>query len=139
MRKPGLFRLDGQGLERVLGPLEARIMEVLWAEDRPLPVQEVCRRLGGAHHKTVLTVLNRLVGKGLVERLPAGRAHLFRPRETREAFLARVADRVIQGLLEGWGPLAVARFLTALESLSPQQRARLRALLPDPPEEGADG
>lgn len=129
MKGPEVFRLEGRGLERVLGPLEARIMEVLWAAEGPLPVEEVCRRLGGAHHKTVLTVLSRLVHKGLVERSSRGRAYLFSPREGREAFLARVADRVIQGLLEGWGPLAVARFLSALESLSPEDWARLKALL----------
>jgi hypothetical protein len=66
------FNLDGSGLGRVLGTLEARILEAIWQEG-PLTVREMAAALGPeCHYKTILTVANRLVDKGLLLREPAG-------------------------------------------------------------------
>ena len=65
MSGPRIFRLRKTGLARVLGELEASVMEVLWAHQRDLSVQDVCRSLGqGTNYKTIMTVLSRLVDKG---------------------------------------------------------------------------
>ena len=46
MADPQVFRLGQRGLARVLGKLEARLMEALWASPKELSVQEICRRWG---------------------------------------------------------------------------------------------
>jgi predicted transcriptional regulator len=54
-----------------LGPLEARIMQVLWSCDpgEYAPIREVLRRLDDdLAYTTVMTVLSRLHDKGLVRR-----------------------------------------------------------------------
>ena len=58
------FNLEESGLTRVLGALEARIMEAVWHIGNPVG-KEISVALGpGVHYKTVLTVANRLVENG---------------------------------------------------------------------------
>jgi len=130
MADPQVFRLGQRGLARVLGKLEARLMEALWDSPKELSVQEICQTLGPrSNYKTVMTVLSRLVGKGLLARHLKGRAYFYRSQVEREVFLKSVADGVIQGLLQDYGDVAVARFIDVLETVSPDSLARLEWLL----------
>ena len=114
------FNLDRQGLARVLGELEARIMEAVWQLSAPTG-NDLCDALGpGAHYKTVLTVANRLVEKGLLTREPASRrAFRYRATESRDAYLDRVADSVARGLVGEFGRPSLARFVQAAEEVNP--------------------
>jgi predicted transcriptional regulator len=56
-----------------LGPLEAEVMAVLWNAEAPVPVREVVHRLNTGRaaplaYTTVMTVLSRLAGKGILVR-----------------------------------------------------------------------
>ena len=86
-----------------LGPLETRLMDVAWSAGRPLSVQEVVDRLGGANYKTVMTVLNRLVEKKMLKRELDGRAYRYLPMQEREAFLRAAAVGVVRGYIEAFG------------------------------------
>lgn len=130
MPLPRIFHLGKTGLARVLGELEAQIMEVVWASQSELSVQDVCESLRGTNnYKTVMTVLSRLTEKGLLVRRQEGRAHVYRPRSTREAFLESVADAVMGGLLQDYGDVAVASFVNALEEAPHASLAKLERLL----------
>src|SRR5690606_42064354 len=65
-------------------------MEVLWARDEPVSVRAVHAALGdrGLAYTTVMTVLTRLAGKGLVRRSRERRAWLYSPAAAREAYVA---------------------------------------------------
>jgi predicted transcriptional regulator len=65
---------------RPVGELESELLEQLWAAGGWLSGREIWERLGGEAraYTTVMTVLARLVGKGLVERSEEGRSHLYR-------------------------------------------------------------
>src|SRR3954470_17599928 len=64
------FDLDSRGLARVLGDLEARIMDAVWRRGVST-INDICGTLDPpTHYKTVLTVANRLVQKGLLTREP---------------------------------------------------------------------
>ncbi len=65
---------------RRVGDLESEILEQLWSARAWLSGREVWERLGGGDraYTTVMTVLGRLVEKGLVERIEEGKAHLYR-------------------------------------------------------------
>ena len=63
-------------------------MAVLWNTEQDLLVQEVVDRLEPGHnYKTVMTVLNRLVDKELLERKLDGRAYRYRTQQGRDDFL----------------------------------------------------
>jgi predicted transcriptional regulator len=100
---------------RGLGSLEALLMEALWASPTHLSVQEVCDKLGPDHnYKTVMTVLNRLVDKELLERELDGRAYKYRPRQTRDVFLGSVAEELVQGYLGAYGQEAARHLSSAI-------------------------
>ena len=62
-----------------LGSLEAQLMELLWHSGEPLRGQEILKNLQGQHnYKTVMTVLNRLVEKKLLERTLEGKAYRYK-------------------------------------------------------------
>ena len=115
-------------------------MEALWSSPRELSVQEICEALGPrSNYKTVMTVLSRLVKKGLLARHLEGRAYLYRPSLGREAFLRSVADGVIGGLLQDYGDVAIARFINVLETVSPESLAGLERLLRERREDATFG
>ena len=75
-----------------LGELERAIMEVLWEAPDPMTVRQVstCLTDRDLAHTTVMTVLDRLAKKGFARRQRAGRAWLYRPAESREAYVAEL-------------------------------------------------
>lgn len=91
-------RLDTR-LMRELGPLEQRVLDLLWQRRFALSVREVREALaGGLAYTTVMTTLDRLYKKGLLERAREGRGFRYAPRASRETFAAgllrRSLDRV---------------------------------------------
>ena len=124
------FDLDSRGLARVLGELEARIMEAVWRLGTPT-VNEICDVLDPApHYKTVLTVANRLVHKGLLVREPTTeRAYAYRATEERDAFLRRVSATVASGLLADFGRQALAQFVRAADEVDPAYLDELQRLV----------
>jgi predicted transcriptional regulator len=124
------FNLDRTGLARVLGELESRILEAIWQLGAPTG-KEICETLGrGAHYKTVLTVANRMVEKGLLVREPAGgRAFRYRATEERDVFLTRIAGSVASGLVGDFGPPALAQFVQAAEEIDPAYLDELERLV----------
>jgi predicted transcriptional regulator len=110
---------------RRLGELERRVMDVLWDSDAgPLTGREVADQLPDRAYTTVLTILDRLRRKGLVERGTHGRTHRFAAADTRETYRAEL---MIDALGEGRDRSAVlARFA---ESVSPEEAEVLRRAL----------
>jgi predicted transcriptional regulator len=76
---------------RRLGDLERRVMDVLWdSESAALTGREVADQLPDRAYTTVLTILERLRRKNLVERNTDGRTHRFAAADTREAYRAEL-------------------------------------------------
>lgn len=84
---------------RGLGELEARVMDVLWSATRPLRVRDVLERLDTTRplaYTTVMTVLDKLHGKGYARRARAGRAYEYTAAESREEVGAKLLREVLQ-------------------------------------------
>lgn len=109
-----------------LGDLERAVMDVLWDRDAPATVREVGEALDGRGlaYTTVMTVLDRLAGKGMVERERAGRAWSYRPAAPREAYIARLMLDALD--LAGERDAALVRFAN---SVSGTEAEVLRAAL----------
>jgi predicted transcriptional regulator len=119
--------LDFSGL---LGPLENEVMDVMWEMDQAT-VREVVDRLRQRRsiaYTTVMTIMNNLVAKGLLNRLPQGKAYLYRVALSREAFLRRALEEAVSDVLARFGDLAIARFLEVAAGLPPDDLERLKPL-----------
>ena len=96
-------------------------MDILWATSNRLNVQEVCDALGPGHnYKTVMTVLNRLVEKRLLERQLDGRAFRYHPPQSREAFLRTMAAELVAGYLQSYGSGSAAHLTGAIDRAIPR-------------------
>ena len=109
-----------------LGELERAVMDVLWDRGTPATVREVAEvlRERDLAYTTVMTVLDRLAGKGMVERERAGRAWSYRPAASREAFIAQLMLDALD--LAGSRDAALVRFA---RSVSGTEAEVLRAAL----------
>jgi len=83
---------------RGLRELETAVMEQVWAHDRPVTAREVADALAGQRplaYTTVVTVMNRLVKKGMLAKQRPGRAATFRAVRSREAYTAALMAAVL--------------------------------------------
>ena len=83
-----------------LGPLEERILDLLWRSRGERSVREVQDDLQGSlAYTTVMTTLDRLFKKGLLNRKRDGQAYLYATRVSREAFAAGLLKRSLDRIL----------------------------------------
>jgi predicted transcriptional regulator len=102
---------------QVLGSLEARVMDVVWerGESSVRDVFEVIDR--PLAYTTVMTTLERLFKKGLLNRSKSGRAFLYSPVLNREEWERRRAGGLVAAFLDGPEPsreLLVSSLLDAI-------------------------
>ena len=125
-------RLSADGLAKVLGDLEARVMTAVWVLAQPAAARAVHSEVIRSHPVallTVVTVLNKLVGKRMLTRKTrAGLLH-FEAVMSESAFMAHASRRVVEGILS-FGPDAVAASLVdVLAERDPKQLAELARLI----------
>lgn len=125
-------RLSAEGLAKVLGDLEARVLRAVWDLGEPAPARAVHDVVAADHPVaalTVITVLNKLVAKGiLVRRQREGLLH-YDAVMSEDEFMAHASRRVVEGILS-FGPEAVATSLVdVLAERDPEQLAQLGRLI----------
>src|SRR5205823_4626911 len=101
--------------------LERAIMEVVWSAGRPVTGRQVVDELAQARpvaYTTVLTVMDRLVGKGMLVRQRTGKANSYQPGQSRSAYTAALMATVLGGADD---PTAV--LLRFVEQLPPAEAA----------------
>jgi predicted transcriptional regulator len=105
--KRRLLRVDpASGAPSGLGPLEARVMEVLWSRDMPSSVNDVAAQLRYGRgekpfaYTTIKTILTNLVEKGHATKKAAGRINLFAAKKSREDYQRALIDTVIRPLMK---------------------------------------
>lgn len=107
------------------GELEQRVMELLWAMDEPSSVSDVHLLLSRERelaYTTVMTVLDRLSKKGLVERDLVARAWQYRASSTQ----AQVIAGEMQAVLNVGSPEVRMQALRILgDAIGPDEREAL--------------
>lgn len=119
--------VEGCTLMRQFGQLEASVMQRLWDWDRPAAVREVLEDLRGDRniaYTTVMTVMDNLFQKGILERELHGRAYLYRPLRSREQHTAELMEQVLSS-----GGDSGATLLHFVERMPSQEVRQLRAVL----------
>ena len=115
----------GEGERRAAGALESEVMTVLQQAARPLNATEVKSLLAGEiAYSTVVTVLSRMHGKGLLTRVKDGRAFRYAPVSDEPGIVAHRMHRTMAA--EPDRQAVLARFV---DSLSDQDERLLRELL----------
>ena len=117
----------GEGLEKLVGPLEAQTLEVLWRAGRPMSVREVLTSLNDDRSRslaytTVMTVMARLAEKGVLDRRMEGRGYVYEP------VAKDAAEIAVRKVLRDFGDAAVAPFVDEARA-DPKLLRRLRRLM----------
>jgi predicted transcriptional regulator len=95
-----IFSAAGDPVEATFGVLERDVLDVLWTT-ADLAVRDVQGRLARpVAYTTVMTTLDRLYKKGVLERRRVGRAFRYSAAVTREQLRASIAGSVLAGLLQ---------------------------------------
>jgi predicted transcriptional regulator len=114
---------------RTLGPLEARIMDVIWRRGRSA-VRDVLNALNaeGAPelaYTTVMTVMGNLAEKGLLLAEQAGRTYLYTPTVSYNEFVRDQVKAVLDSLLDRFTEPTLSYFVERLGESDPAQLAEL--------------
>lgn len=91
------FRRQGHPL--ALGPLETRLLELLWVQQRPATVRHIRHAFPELAYTTIMTTLDRLYRKGLLLRDKDGRAFTYAARHTRAELLSELISGQVADLL----------------------------------------
>ena len=96
-----MFRRKTAGLASVFGTLELRVLEALWKKGTEASVRDVLDAFPQAAYTTVMTTMERLHRKGVLERRKDGRAFLYRPISSRDEMERGLVTRALEPLLRG--------------------------------------
>jgi predicted transcriptional regulator len=98
---------------RAAGELEAAVLSVLRAAGTPMSPGEVLGALGGGlAYTTVVTILSRLHGKGVLDRGKAGRSFRYALADDQAGLAARRLARMLD--VEPDREVVLARFVSGL-------------------------
>lgn len=121
------FKINESGLNRFFGPLEAKIMDILWNDDEKTikDVQQVLDQEKLTNFNTVMTVMNRLIEKGILQKRTEGRVSLYQPVQSRADFLNMQSKDLTNELMDEFGNVVISHMLNALEEADDDLVAKL--------------
>lgn len=124
------FNPQNIGLAKVLGKLEADIMELIWQQEIST-VREVCDQLSkirkrGFSFNTIMTIMNRLVQKGLLEKRQGDNCYEYKSKLNKKEFLDNISDNVIKDLMRDFKPYVLAHFAENLDQDDLEELIKLR-------------
>jgi predicted transcriptional regulator len=98
------FTDGGRARSPELGTLEFELMEILWSQGEAC-VRDVVNKLPRPlAYTTVMTTLDRLFKKGLLERHKLDRAFVYAPRFSHKEWERKRAESLVSGFLSGPNP-----------------------------------
>ncbi len=122
-----------------LGPLETKVLELLWARDGAATVHDAHLAFPELAYTTLMTTLDRLYRKGVLLRRRRGRAFVYEPRcsqvdllgekvttQVADFLAASGADNVLLSTLVRIVGRQDAALLDELETLVQAERKRLK-------------
>lgn len=117
---------------RILGELESEIMELVWNSSNSVSVRVVADNIQKKRkvaYTTVMTIMGRLVKKGLLKRKSTGVAYVYTSVYSKDQFLSRVSQQIIKNMVANFGDLAIANFSKEIEKIPLEKRRKLISAL----------
>ena len=123
-----VVNIDRPGIRKVLGDLEAEIMELIWS--RPVEngttvrdVFAVLEQRRAIAYTTVMNTMTRLAKKNLLRAEKGELAYVYRPVYTQDELVSTVVDRIINDLLVSFSG-ETARALSQLSAPDALERQK---------------
>lgn len=117
-----------------LHELEAKVMAAIWSRDSgTATVREVLELVNAAESKplaytTIMTIMARLHGKGILARELDNRTNVYHPRYSRDEYREARAAAEVQALVDEFGETALLHFTRQVQNLDPKRREALRRI-----------
>jgi predicted transcriptional regulator len=124
----GAQAADAAGASSRLGPLEWRVLEALWGRTGRASVRDLQASFPDIAYTTLMTTLDRLHRKALLERAKSGRAFHYWPRLSRAAFHTAQAARAVRSALEDGRAEPELLLSHLVDAVTAQDRALLDEL-----------
>jgi predicted transcriptional regulator len=113
-----------------LGALETEVMDLVWREGRELRVRDVHARFEARlAYTTVMTTMDRLFKKGLLDRRKEGRAFVYAARVTRQKLILDAGAGLIRDLVGSAGEPALSFLVDAVTDSDRELLDRLERLV----------
>lgn len=108
---------------------EWEVMQVVW-ERAPIGAGEIVESLAGTrwNHRTIRTMLNRLVAKGALTYREQGNRYLYRAKVKRESYVREHSRSFVEKVFSGDAASMLVHFVEN-EKLSEEELERLRVVL----------
>jgi predicted transcriptional regulator len=116
----------------LLGDLQTRVLRAAWKLGRPASAREIHERVIKQHQVellTVITVLNKLVTKGVLRREKRDDVFHYHARHPEEEFMASASRRVMERVLSLGHKAVTASLVDVLAERDPEQLAELGRLI----------
>ena len=113
-----------------LGALETQVMDEVWRHGGERSVRDVHAAFQARlAYTTVMTTMDRLYKKGLLDRRKEGRAFLYAARLNRQQFVLNAGAGLLRGLLESEGEPALSFLVDAVTDRDRELLDRLERLV----------
>ena len=101
-----VFKLGKRGSATTFGPLEAEVMDAVWAAGKRVTVGDIAdafgRRKPALAYSTIKAVLTNLADKGYLSKRLIGRSNSFVAKQSKEDFERDVVGGVVDSLLRDY-------------------------------------
>lgn len=117
---------------RFLGELESEIMKIVWSQKNSVSVKivtEILQQKRKIAYTTVMTIMGRLVEKGLLKRTSEGKAYNYQAAYSKDKFLTKVTKQIIKNFVSSFGDAAIAHFAQEVEKIPEEKRKKLIRIL----------
>lgn len=125
---------------RILGHLEQDILDILWSK-KEVSSKEIFINIKYERNialTTVFTVLERLVKRGLVEKVKRNH-YIFRPTITKAEFARKVSYEIFKEIFKKSADEATESFVDVLADINPLELDRLKTVIERKKKEGYGG
>ncbi len=95
-------------------------------------VRDVLLKLNKDRHlayTTIMTIMVRMVDKGALVRKLKGSTYFYRPKKSKEIFIAASVHNIFSSAVASFGSEAVVYFAKEIQNLSPRKKKKLLNIL----------
>lgn len=122
------FKPPAELVSAGLGTLEQQVLDIVWGGG-DVTVRDVHAQIGGSiAYTTVMTTLDRLYRKGVLDRTKPARAFVYAATGTRKEFEDSIANDLVSGLLANQWPAPLPFLSNLVDAVGERDEALLDEL-----------